>query len=146
MRYTRLKGVVFKKNINYSMIVDALFTEKALLASNSPSLLEGRNVIENERASKTFSKFLDLCAERGVKLEWAINKMTQKPAVLFGLKDRGVIRPGAIADIAILQKVSPETKGHAVGLRAIHALVAGEIALKDGVVQAARNGKIIKRQ
>lgn len=145
MRYTRLKGVVFKKNINYSMIVDALMTEKALLASNSPSLLEGRNVIENERASKTFSKFLDICAERGVKLEWAINKMTGKPAGVFNLKDRGVIREGAIADVAILQKVAPDSKEHKVGLRAIHALVAGEVALRDGVVQAARNGKIIKR-
>jgi N-acyl-D-amino-acid deacylase len=146
MRFTRLKGVVFKRNINYSMIVDALMSDKALVASNSPSLLEGRNVIENERASKTFSKFLDICAERGVKLEWAINKITEKPAKIFGLKDRGIIREGAIADVVVLQKVSPDSEAHRVGLRAIHAIIAGELALKDGVVQATRNGKIIKRQ
>lgn len=48
---------------------------------------------------------------RGRKLfpvEHAIKKMTSEPASLFGLRDRGVLREGAYADIAIFD---PETVG-----------------------------------
>jgi N-acyl-D-amino-acid deacylase len=36
-----------------------------------------------------------------VGLEFAIRSMTSLPASVFGIKDRGVIRPGAFADLAI---------------------------------------------
>lgn len=41
-------------------------------------------------------------------VEHAIKKMTSEPASLFGLRDRGVLREGAFADIAIFD---PETVG-----------------------------------
>jgi N-acyl-D-aspartate/D-glutamate deacylase len=40
--------------------------------------------------------------ERGViDLPFAVRSMTSLPAAVFGLKDRGVLRPGAWADILI---------------------------------------------
>jgi N-acyl-D-amino-acid deacylase len=143
MRYTRLKAVIFKRNINYAMAIDALMTDKALVASNSPSLLETRSVIENERAVKTFSKFIELSLQRGLSLEWAINKITMKPATLFGFSGRGVLAEGAVADIALLQEVPNEHKQRS--LRALHVVVEGEVAVRDGVFQGVRNGKVIKR-
>jgi N-acyl-D-amino-acid deacylase len=144
MRYTRLKAVVFRKNINYGMVIDALLSEKSLLASNSPSLLETRNVIENERASKTFSKFIDICADRGIAFEWVIQKITSKPAQIFGLVDRGVIREGAVADLVVLQKSAPD-KEHKGSMHALYVVVGGEVAVKEGVFQGSKNGKIIRR-
>ncbi len=144
MRYTRLKAVVFRKNINYSMVVDALMGEKALVASNSPSLLENRNVIENERASKTFSKFLNICMERGLKLEWAINKITAKPAKILNFKDRGILKEGMVADLAVLQPLLlPHSKQG--GFQPVHVIVGGELAVRDGIFQGVRNGKVLRR-
>lgn len=144
MRYTRLKAVVFRKNINYGMVVDALMTDRALLASNSPSLLETRNVIENERASKTFATFMNIALERGLALEWIIHKMTGKPASVFGLAGRGVIAEGAAADLVILEKRAP-AKMSGVGYHPLHVVVSGELAVKDGIFQGTKSGKIIKR-
>ena len=143
MRQTKLKPVVFKRNINFNETVKALMSERALIASNSPSLLEGRNVLENERAAKTFTEFLDIVAQtptlsagsgQGKSKEWAINKITFKAAQQFNLKNRGVVKEGAIADIALLN-----------GARAVHVIVGGKLAVKDGVYQGVCNGKILRR-
>jgi N-acyl-D-amino-acid deacylase len=135
MRQTKLRAVVFKKNINFNETVKALSSPSAFIASNSPSLLEGRNVIENERAVKTFSKYLDIVrGNPSASLEAAVEKITAAPARLFGLKDRGIIREGAIADIAILS-----------GSRAVHVLVRGNLAVRDGNFQGGLYGEILRR-
>lgn len=135
MKVTRLRAVLFNKNINLPDTLKALMTDRSFISSNSPSLAASKNVLENERAVKTFSRFLELAKGDITKsLEWAIAKITSAPAKKFNLKDRGVIREGAIADMVMLS----DTK-------AVHVLVSGELAVYDGTLKNVSNGKVLKR-
>jgi N-acyl-D-aspartate/D-glutamate deacylase len=61
----------------------------------------------------------------------------------MGFSDRGMLREDAVADIAILQQL-PGKSSHKA-LRALHVVVGGEVAVRDGIFQGSRNGKILKR-
>jgi N-acyl-D-amino-acid deacylase len=70
-------------------------------------------------------------------LETLVNRLAAVPAERFGLRDRGVVRRGMAADIAIFdaEKLSDtatydEPRRLAVGM--IHVLVNGVLALSDG--------------
>jgi N-acyl-D-aspartate/D-glutamate deacylase len=98
---------------------------------------------------------------RGRKLfpvEHAIKKMTSEPATLFGLKDRGVLREGAYADVAVFD---PETVGSetavlvsdlpgnssrltagSIGVRRV--LVNGEVIVQDSVATGATPGNLLR--
>jgi N-acyl-D-amino-acid deacylase len=83
--------------------------------------------------------------------EEAVHKLTGLPASVLGLKDRGVLRPGAWADIAIFD---PQTFGErgtpfepnqlAEGMRDV--LVNGKLTLNQGKLTGERTGKIIRRE
>lgn len=83
-------------------------------------------------------------------LEEAVRKMTSLPAKTFHLKDRGELKPGAIADIVIFdpEKVSdPSTfddpHHYAVGFTDI--IVNGTPVIRGGELTAARPGRPVKR-
>jgi len=82
--------------------------------------------------------------------ETAIHKMTGQPASILGLRERGVLREGAFADIAIFDSESftdRETmfdpNQPAVGMR--HVLVNGVVAMRDGKVTGQRGGKVLRK-
>jgi formylmethanofuran dehydrogenase subunit A len=56
---------------------------------------------------------------------------------MLGLKDRGHLMPGAIADIAVY---TPEADKEAMFSAADLVFKNGELAVKNGVVQQRRNG------
>jgi N-acyl-D-aspartate/D-glutamate deacylase len=87
--------------------------------------------------------FLGDCL-RGRKLvtvETAVQMMTQQPAELFGLRDRGTISEGAHADLFVFD---PETIGSELA-RLVHDLPGGTprlIAESKGVVRVLVNGTV----
>ena len=81
----------------------------------------------------------------------AVRKMTSYPAHLFGLHERGVIRPGAFADLVICDPIrirDHATFAHprrpATGIDTV--LVNGRIAFADGNATNDHVGKIIRRK
>src|SRR5262245_31336037 len=80
--------------------------------------------------------------DRALTLEEAVRKMTSYPARIFGLKDRGVIRPRAFADLTIFDpgrvndRASFEMpRREAVGVEMV--IVNGRVAFENG--QASGN-------
>ncbi len=134
MRITKLKAVLFYDNVSEQVGINALMSDRALLASNSPSLVAGKNVLENERGANSFKKFLAIAKKEKKPIEWTIQKLTQKPAQIFNLKERGTLEEGAIADIAVL-----------AGERASHVFVNGIQAVKDSQLTNGSSGSVLTR-
>lgn len=145
MRITKLKAVLFHKNINLAVAQNALISDRALVASNSPSLLENKNVLENDRAKKTFTEFLHLLSRFKKKsLEWAVAKITSEPAKKFNLRDRGLIREGMIADLVMMRPMMPNAPLGGDN-KIVHVFVGGQLAVKEGETTGLRAGQIIRR-
>ena len=82
--------------------------------------------------------------------EEAVRRLTSLPADRLGLSDRGRIRPGAWADLAVLEPQGFAERGTtrdpnrtAAGVR--HVLVNGRLALRDGALSAERSGRVLRR-
>ncbi len=83
--------------------------------------------------------------EKLMSLEEAIRKMTSLPAHRVGLYDRGLLRPGMAADIAVFDPATihdvatfEDPNHYSVGVRTV--VVNGQIVLADGKMTAARPG------
>jgi N-acyl-D-aspartate/D-glutamate deacylase len=89
--------------------------------------------------------------ERGIQsLEVAIARLSSVPAARLGLRDRGVIREGAIADLVVLdpdtvidRASDTEPARYPVGID--HVVVNGRIAIRDGTETGERPGRLLRR-
>ena len=104
---------------------------------------------QNGAAYQGFPYFLVRAREHGIPLESVIHKMTGKTAERFRLKDRGVLREGAYADITVFDyegvKVDPAVPDFTpVGIK--HVYVNGVPAVRDGEYAAKRVGKLLLRK
>jgi N-acyl-D-amino-acid deacylase len=83
-------------------------------------------------------------------LETAVYKMTGLTAKTFGLKDRGVLREGAFADITLFSAEEVDETATfarpiqpAKGIRTV--LVNGDVVWRDGKATGARPGRVLRR-
>lgn len=82
--------------------------------------------------------------------EAAVHKMTGQPAERVGLADRGVLRPGARADVVVFD---PEVYGergttfapNQLSAGVDHVLVNGVASLRDGRLTTHRAGAVLRR-
>ncbi|HEY0628263.1 MAG TPA: D-aminoacylase, partial [Sphingomicrobium sp.] len=87
--------------------------------------------------------------EKRVPLAEAVRRMTSLPAANLGIKDRGALKPGFHADIAIFDpnKIADaatfaKPQQYAVGMR--HVLVNGVPVVRDGEHTGATPGRFVK--
>ncbi len=85
-----------------------------------------------------------------LSLEEAIRKMTSAPAARLGLRDRGVIRDGAIADLVVFDPATvrstatyDEPRSYPVGIDEV--IVAGTAVVADGAHTGATPGRALRR-
>ena len=89
--------------------------------------------------------------EDGVlSLEAAIRKMTSAPAARLGLSDRGLLAPGKVADITLLDPLTvvdratyDEPSLYAEGIDSV--IVAGQVVLRRGEMTGALPGRALAR-
>lgn len=97
----------------------------------------------------TFPRFLQIVREQNLMpLEKAIYKMTGLPASVLGLKDRGVIKPGMVADLTVFdpEQIADRSTftNSAVKPDGIHhVLICGQLAVADGRQTDLRVGKVL---
>ncbi|MCC6859073.1 MAG: D-aminoacylase [Bryobacterales bacterium] len=85
---------------------------------------------------------------RVLRLEDAVRKMTSLPANRLGLADRGLLRPGMKADLAIfdanaIADTATFTDPHHYAVGVLHVLVNGRFVLQEGRITEERPGSVL---
>ncbi|MFI5328865.1 MAG: amidohydrolase family protein, partial [Candidatus Rokuibacteriota bacterium] len=103
------------------------------------------------RSYGTFPRVLGHYArdERVLSLESAVWKMTGMPARRLGLSDRGVLAPGAQADVVVFDAATVADRAtyedphrYATGIG--HVLVNGRVVIADGEHTGALPGRVLR--
>lgn len=101
MRVTKLRGVLFYKNLNSEYIRKGILSPQSLIATNSSH--SGSFVsFRPNRMTDTFPEYIRIAGRAGVSIEKTIEKITATSAALVGLTKRGVLTPGYYADMVLL--------------------------------------------
>jgi quercetin dioxygenase-like cupin family protein len=120
-----------------------------MIASDGEIPIFGRNS-PHPRSYGTFARVLGVYVrdKKLLSLETAVQKMSALPAQRLGLTDRGVLRTGMKADIAIfdparVRDMATFEKPHAYAEGVTHVIVNGQVAFENGKMTAARPGRIL---
>ncbi len=105
------------------------------------------------RSYGTFTRKLQTYAlERGIiTLERALNSMTGQPAEVLGIRDRGVLRAGAFADVVVFDPAKLRERATYARPRVwsegmVHVFVNGRHALADSRPTGIRAGRVLSRR
>ncbi|MYH52443.1 MAG: D-aminoacylase [Gemmatimonadetes bacterium] len=81
-------------------------------------------------------------------LEAAIRTMTSLPAEVMGMKDRGRIEEGLVADLVVFSEHFRDnatfTEPHQLSAGVVHLFVGGEAAIRDAGFTGARAGRVLE--
>lgn len=141
--------------VSFNMSEDdirAIMRQAWTMTSSDGALSVPGPSVPHPRNNGAFARKLGVYVrERNVmSVDQAVMSMTSLPARVFGFKDRGQLRSGAVADIvifdpaAIIDHATYENP-HQLSTGVSWVIVNGVVAWKDGAPTGARAGKILKR-
>jgi N-acyl-D-amino-acid deacylase len=132
--------------------VEAMMKQPWMMTSSDGALPVFGDGAEHPRAYGAFPrKFRRYVIDKPViTWEQAVHSSTGLTAKVFSITDRGELRPGAIADVLV---INPETirdvatyeKPHAYSEGMDYVLVNGQLAVSEGKVTPNRHGKLLLR-
>ena len=132
--------------------IAALMVQPWTMTSSDGSLPEWQVGVPHPRAYGTFPRKLRkyVLDEETLTLEKAIRSMTSLPADVFGFGERGRLREGAVADVAVfdldrVRDLATYTDPHRLSEGMVHVFVNGTAAIRDGVFTEARAGRVLRR-
>jgi N-acyl-D-aspartate/D-glutamate deacylase len=140
--------------VSFNMLdadVETLMVQPWTMTSSDGSLVAMGVGVPHPRTYGAFARKLRLYVNEKatVSLEAAIRSMTSLPATVFSIPDRGVLRPGAFADIAVfdlaaVRDVAEYTDPHHYSEGMVHVFVNGEAAIRDGAFTSRRGGRVLR--
>lgn len=131
---TRLQASIFYKNINLALAKKGLRHPRSMIASNVAGLSDTRKEQKLERATATFTRFLELVEKENLlPLPTAIQKITEEPAKKFNIKNRGTVREGNFADLACFKDAQVK-----------FTIVNGRVAYRDGAFTSILAGRALR--
>jgi dihydroorotase/N-acyl-D-amino-acid deacylase len=120
-----------------------------MIASDGEVAVFGRNV-PHPRSYGTFVRVLGLYVreKKLLPLETAVQKMSALPSQRLGLSDRGVLRAGLKADVAVfdastVRDTATFEKPHSYPEGVSVVIVNGEVAFENGKMTPARPGRML---
>lgn len=132
--------------------VENLMKQPWTMTSSDGALVKFGEGAEHPRAYGAFPRKLRryVVEKKVISWEQAIHSSTGLTAEVFALKDRGVIRPGAYADVLVfnpetVRDVATYEKPHAYSEGMEFVFVNGKPAVANGKVTAQRHGKVLLR-
>jgi N-acyl-D-amino-acid deacylase len=142
--------------VNHAMAEDDVVTvirhPRASVASDGWTMRPDGTGAPHPRSFGSFTRVLGrYVRDRDeLTLAEAIAKMTSHPAARGGLHDRGVLRPGAVADIAVfdadlITDRSTFTNPWQLSVGVSAVLVAGQPALINGQLTGHRAGAVLRK-
>lgn len=115
MNVTGMRAVVFTEDVNQSLLEKALTHDKAFVVSHGKGALPGEFLVHN-RSIDTFPKFIrSVVSSDRMSVEESVERVTSRPAKFFGLKNRGFVKEGCIADLVILGREDLMVKNTIIG-------------------------------
>jgi N-acyl-D-amino-acid deacylase len=143
--------VSFSQNLDN--VAKVLAHPAIMIGSDSIGLSEGegpRPGKPHPRMYGTFPRVLgEYARERGLfSLETAVHKMTGMPAARLRLKERGLLRPGHAADIAVFDPAAVRDEStyadpHRYPAGIPYVIVNGAVVVDSGAMRAAGAGRVL---
>ncbi|WP_170990227.1 amidohydrolase family protein [Aquamicrobium sp. LC103] len=141
--------------VSYNMLdkdIANLMRQPWRMTASDGDLVPMGEGVPHPRSYGTFPRMLAKYArdEEVVPLSTAIHSMTGLPATVHRMKDRGFIREGMIADIAVfdlenLREVATFTDPHQLSEGIRFLAVNGELAIDDGEFTDVLSGRVLHR-
>jgi len=132
--------------------IEAIMRQPWTMTSSDGGLVAMNEGKPHPRNYGAFARKLAIYVrERGtVSLESAIRSMTTLPGAVFGIKDRGAIREGAFADIAVFDPANVRDRAtyadpHQLADGMSYVLVNGVVVVGDGKFTTATPGRVLRR-
>jgi len=132
--------------------IERLMRQPWTMTSSDGNLTRLGAGVPHPRGNGAFPrKIRKYVVEQGtVGLADAIRSMTSLPASVYRMEDRGVLRPGAYADVVVFDLDRVHDKAtyenpHQVAEGMVHVVVNGRVAWKDGQITPERHGRVLAR-
>jgi N-acyl-D-amino-acid deacylase len=133
--------------------VDRLMRQPWTMTSSDGDLVPMGEGVPHPRSYGTYARKLGVYVrDRGVlDLASAVRSMTSLPATVFRVGDRGVLRPGAYADVAVFDLARVRDRAtfqepHQLSEGMVYVLVNGVPAIEGAQRTSALSGRVLNRQ